>query len=323
MAEVLAVEPHHALVLVPLDEERAVPAADALVVQHGRVWDEDDAPAPLAKPHADIEIFAVQEVALVEQPDVVHGLPLHEDACAGNRLHGNRLRRLRLPMQVEIVEQPWESAGRPGEPTGESRKAEPADERPPRRGHGPSPAALLGAIRAGDVSTCHARTFIAVEDGTHRPDRTRGDDAVRIEQENCRLAGCTDAEIAAVREAAIHRRADHDEMRVGCETGDDGIKSLRIRRVIDHDHLAYLREHRTEASGEHLAGVVVDDHNADGGAGVVQRRRLVGVRLYLDHGHGCVTIAKSPYRASAKCPARKRDDSFGPRDASSKILSLP
>ena len=96
-------------------------------------------------------------------------------------------------------------------------------------------------------------------------DRARRDDAIGIEEEDERLRRDPHPLVAARREAAVLRRADHPHPPVGLEAGDDRLEDPRIGGVVHHDHLGRLREHPLEAVGEHGAGVVIDDHDRDGG----------------------------------------------------------
>ena len=240
MPKVLVIKPHHALVLVPFHEERAVSAADALVVEYRGVGHKPDLPLLLPIPHADVEVFTVQEVSLVERADILDRLPLEQHAGTGDRLDIDRLGRPRLKMQIEIVEEFRESLRHLRKSSRKPRESADAHKRSPGRGDGAASAALLGAVGAGHVSSHHAGARIFLEHVQHSLQGTGGCDAIGIEQEHFRLGAFADAEVAAVGEAAVDWRPHHLEPRVSFEAGDDWFEALRVGGVIDDHHLPRL-----------------------------------------------------------------------------------
>src|SRR3954468_12375901 len=136
VTEELAVEPDHALVLVPLDEHRPRAAAGAAVVRDSRMRHEQRLPAFLLEAHAPVQVFAMQEVAFIPQADLFERLALDQHARARDRLDADRLLGQRLVRQEKIREEPRPQLG-------ERRQPERADEGTARRGQHTAPARLL------------------------------------------------------------------------------------------------------------------------------------------------------------------------------------
>ena len=53
------------------------------------------------------------------------------------------------------------------------------------------------------------------------------------------------------------------QLRMRLEPCDQRLESIRVRRVIDQHHLAGLSQYRFEAVDQHVADVMVDDHDRD------------------------------------------------------------
>lgn len=70
-----------------------------------RIGYEEDLPAMLAGPHAEVEVLAVEEVALVHEAEVVHSLASEEHAGSGDRLDGDRRLGERLAMKMKVIEE--------------------------------------------------------------------------------------------------------------------------------------------------------------------------------------------------------------------------
>jgi len=254
-AEVRSVEADHAAVLVPLDGQRPGTATHAAVMHRDGVGHEQDAPAGGAEPQAEIEVFAVEEEAIVPGPRVVEGLAgdQRQGARDGLDLHGSL--RQRFAMEAEVGQQPRRQPGEPAE-------AEAADEGPPGRGHAPSGTPLFPAADIGEQTADHADAG-GGEPVLQADERTGSQDAVGVEEQHGGLRGERRPPIAAGREAGVGPRAHDPQPVVGGEPGGDHLERADRGGVVDEDHLGGLGERRLEAVGQEPAGVVVDDHHAD------------------------------------------------------------
>ena len=207
-------------------------------------------------PHAEVEIFAMQEVALVHEADVVNGSAFDEHAGTRDGLDGDGLRREWLKVQMEIVEEVWPLARQP-------REAEGSHERPPWRGDGATAAPLLDTIGIREEAACHRGLRMALDGRAQSRESPRANHAVGVQEHDERLGREFGPQIAACGEAAILCRADHMQMRMRLKPCDQGLESIRVRRVIDEHHLAGLSQRRFEAFDQKVADVMVDDHDRD------------------------------------------------------------
>ncbi len=83
----LAIVARHPLVLVPLHSNLPVAAAAALAVRDRDIGKKHHLPALLPEALAPVQILAVEEVALIEQADIIQCLTADEHAGARNGVH--------------------------------------------------------------------------------------------------------------------------------------------------------------------------------------------------------------------------------------------
>lgn len=73
--------------LVPLGKNRALEAADPFLMDNRCIGHKHDAPTFFPKTHAQIEVFAMEKIPFVKEPDIVESFALDEHTRAGDGLY--------------------------------------------------------------------------------------------------------------------------------------------------------------------------------------------------------------------------------------------
>jgi hypothetical protein len=74
---------------------------------------EKDFPPPLPEAHAPVQIFAVQKITFIPEPNIFDCFATYQHECAGNSLHLQRIFWKRLLVEVKIKKKSGPIASQP------------------------------------------------------------------------------------------------------------------------------------------------------------------------------------------------------------------
>ena len=249
-----------------------------------------DHPA-LTHPPAPLDVFPVQEEAVVQEPDGLDRLTPWPSAPwrAPSRHRADRLRSSTLPAgsrpRARRGSRRWSrdasSSGRQGD-----GRARPVD-----RGSSPSWVRELGAG--------HAELGMSVHPGSEPLDPTRVELGVGVQEQPVATAHVRPGEVGARREAQVLIRTDDPGVR---QRARHGAGAAVGRGVVDRDELGEpahdLRADRGEAAPELSLGVVQHDRHRNG------RRRRARPSLAAGVRRRC--RRRAPRRSARRAPADRR-----------------
>ena len=122
------------------------PVADGS--ENAGVSHKENPPTLISKPHAPVDILAVQEIAFIEAADILQSLASHQHTGPGNGLNLNGLIGQGLAVHIEIRKQP-------GVTSCQRLQIKDPYQRSPRRRHCPPSASLLGTVRVEEQAADH------------------------------------------------------------------------------------------------------------------------------------------------------------------------
>ena len=198
-------------------------------------------PPAQSRPHPEVAVLEVEEIVLVEEPDVVeHAAPVERD----RRAREEHLGLLGPARPVELL-----PTARAIDPVGVDEEAGGVDAR------------LVG--RDEDPWREHAGVDVALGGGDQLREARRCEAGVVVERQDQIAARAADPEVVAARKAAIGVETD-DRRRA--ERAARDVQRVVRRAVVDDDRLDIAKRLRRDAHRaltQQRAPIVIHDHDRD------------------------------------------------------------
>lgn len=175
MMKELSIEADHPLVFMPLHENRPVLAADTKGMKHTSRRNKHYFQALLAKPHAPVQILAMQKISVIPQSNIVNGFTFNHHAGTGNRFYGFGACRQGKMTQIKVVKKLWPTVVK-------TTQAKSADKGSPGSRHRPPSTPLLCSIGIEEQTTHHAHGVIRLKNSQHFRNRARLQQTIGIKK---------------------------------------------------------------------------------------------------------------------------------------------